>query len=68
MWLETVSDLGMANQLSKFALNLAEKATPLRDLLSKKNQWTWGDGQQQAFQEIKEELSSVPVLVLYDPE
>ena len=59
--------LGMANQLSKFTPNLAEKTKPLRDLLSKKNQWLWGDGQQQAFQEIKQELSSRPVLALYDP-
>lgn len=59
--------LGMANQLSKFTPNLAEKTKPLRDLLSKKNQWLWGDGQQQAFQEIKQELSSRPVLALYNP-
>ena len=34
--------LGMINQLSNFT-NLAQKAKPLRDLLSKKNQWTWGE-------------------------
>ena len=59
--------LGMTNQLAKFALSLAEKAKPLRDLLSKQNAWVWGESQQHAFQEIKQELSSAPVLALYDP-
>ena len=30
--------MGMVNQLSKFILYLADRAKPLRDLLSKKNQ------------------------------
>ena len=59
--------LGMINQLSKFTPNLAQKAEPLRDLLSKKNQWTWGESQRQAFEELKQQLSSQPVLALYDP-
>ena len=60
--------LGMTNQLSKFSPNLAEKTKPLRDLLSKKNQWMWGASQQEAFDALKEELSSTPVLAHYDPE
>ena len=59
--------LGMINQLSKFTPHLAAKAKPLRDLLSKKNQWTWGESQRQAFDEVKQQLSSSPVLALYDP-
>ena len=59
--------LGMTNQLAKFAPSLAEKAKPLRDLLSKQNAWVWGESQQRAFQEIKQELSSAPILALYDP-
>ena len=34
--------LGMINQQSKFSPNLADHTKPLRDLLSKKNQWSWG--------------------------
>ena len=34
--------LGMTNQLSKFSPKLAETSKPLRDLLSKKNMWSWG--------------------------
>ena len=59
--------LGMTNQLAKFAPSLAEKAKPFWDLLSKQNAWVWGESQQHAFQEIKQELSSAPVLALYDP-
>lgn len=59
--------LGMINQLSKFTPNLAQMAKPLRDLLCKKNQWTWGESQRKAFEEVKQQLSSQPVLALYDP-
>ena len=59
--------LGMANQLSKFSPGLAERTKPLRDLLSSKNTWVWGDSQQRAFKETKEALSSSEVLARYDP-
>ena len=52
---------------AKFALSLAEKAKPLRDLLSKRNAWVWGESQHHAFQEIKLELSSAPIIACYDP-
>ena len=41
--------LGMVNQHSKFSPKLAELTKPLRDLLSKKNQWMWGQKQKDAF-------------------
>ena len=59
--------LGMANQLGKFIPNLSTVTQPLRDLLQKKNQWTWGPSQQRAFDLVKDELSKTPVLALYDP-
>ena len=46
---------------------LSQKIKPLRDLLSTKNEWLWDKCQQDAFTQIKQELSSTPVLVLYDP-
>ena len=64
---ELRSFLGMVNQLGKFIPNLAEKDKALRDLLSKKNQWCWGHEQQRAFSSLKQELSTAPVLQLYDP-
>ncbi len=33
----------------------------------KKNHWGWGKAQQVAFCELKRELSSTPVLALYNP-
>ena len=59
--------LGMVNQLSKFMPHLAEMTKPLRDLLSKKNQWMWGHAQELAFSSIKDALTKSPALVLYDP-
>ena len=58
---------GMVNQLSKFSARLAHKTKSIRDLLCKGNQWTWGPEQQRAFQQIKADLTQVPVLALYDP-
>ena len=58
--------LGMINQLSKFAPDLSSKTKPLRDLLSKKNQWVWGPSQQQAFADTKADLSSPRILALYN--
>ena len=60
--------LGMTNHLSKFTPNLAETTKSLRDLLAKKNQWSWGEPQQKAFEKIKLQLSSSPVLAIYNPE
>ena len=58
--------LGMTNHLGKFLPHLAEKTRPLRDLLRKSNMWAWGPQQQQAFEQIKAELTTPPGLALYD--
>ena len=50
---EVRSFLGMINQLSKFTDHLADKTKPLRDLLSKKNSWSWGYAQDKAFKETR---------------
>lgn len=67
---KSVSDLrqflGMCNQLSKFSPDLVETTKPLRDLLSKKNQWIWDQAQRKAFQNVKSKLCSTPVLCLYN--
>lgn len=64
---ETRRFLGMLNQLSKFSPNLAEKTIPLRELLSKKRQWYWGDDQEKAFQDLKATLCSGSCLALFNP-
>ena len=69
---QNVSDvrrfLRMVNQLGRFIPHLAEKTKPLRDLLSKKNQFHWGQAQQESFNKLKDELISTPVLAHYDPQ
>ena len=58
----------MVTYLSNFSPNLSQKIKPLRnDLLSTKNEWLWENCQYNAFIQIKEELSSTPVLEPYDP-
>ena len=51
--------LGMCNQMSKFIR--------LRELLLKGTEWTWEQAQKEAFNSLKEILSTAPVLSLYDP-
>ena len=58
--------LGMVNQLGKFIPHLAEKTKGLRELLIKKNTWNWNISHQSAFERLKEELVSTPVLAHYD--
>ena len=59
--------LGMVNHVAKFIQNLAELTKPLRDLLKKEIDWIWGQLQNDAFDKIKQLLSSTPVLQHYNP-
>ena len=59
--------LGMVNQLGKFLPNLVTVTEALRVLLSSRSSWYWDQPQVHAFNEIKQMLSSSPVLSLYDP-
>ena len=47
--------ISKTNQLGKISPKLATITKPLRDLLSKQNQWTWGQSQAHAFEEVKRE-------------
>ena len=59
--------LGMVNHLAKFTPNLAEMTKPLRELLSKKNDWCWEFPQKESFAQVKKALTQSPVLALFDP-
>ena len=59
--------LGMTNQLGKFSPHLTDITKPLRELLLKDNHWYWGQSQQKAFEDIRHEISTRPVLALYNP-
>ena len=59
--------LGMANYLQRFAPNLSEVTTPLRDLLKEDNQFLWDATQERSFQKLKKTISEAPVLKFFDP-
>ena len=59
--------VGMVNQLSKFIPNCADLLHPLTVLLSKKNVWAWGPSQEEAFTTLKDKLSKLTTLTLYNP-
>ena len=57
------SFLGFANFYQCFIQNFSHTAKPLNELKSKKN-WKWEDEHQKAFDELKEKITSQPVLSL----
>ena len=59
--------ISMANQLSKFIPNCTNLLHPLTVLLSKKNVWTWGLSQEEAYTTLKDKLSKLTTLTLYNP-
>ena len=59
--------LKMVNQMEKYIPHLTSISNPLRDLLSQRNTWLWGNAQQHAFNKVKNALSSAPSLAIYDP-
>ena len=60
--------MGMVNQMNKFSPNIANLSQPLRELLSTKRMWVWTPRHKEAFQKLKEEVTSPRVLALYDVE
>ena len=61
------SFIGMINYLSKFSLRLSELAEPIRELSKDKVPFNWGPEHQQAFTQMKKEISSALVLAYYNP-
>ena len=57
----------MINQQAKFLPDLSQTTEPLRALMAKETEWTWGTPQQTAFETVKRDLTRAPVLGLYDP-
>lgn len=65
--LQTV--MGMITYLSKFAPNLANITSPLRQLLPKESGFEWDTPQAQAFQKVKDLITRTPgpLLTYFDP-
>ena len=58
--------LGMVNHLGKFSKDLSQLTKPLQELLSTRNAWNWGQAQEQAFNQVKRELTKPTILAQYD--
>ena len=59
--------VGMTKYLAKFLPDLSELSEPLRRLTHKDVEWSWTEVQTQAFENIKEAVTSAPVLKYFDP-
>ena len=59
--------LGTAGYYRQYLSNFATVAKPLTRLISKDNLWIWGTEKQTAFQRLKDDLVSAPVLRYPDP-
>lgn len=58
---------GMVTYLSKFVPHLADLTAPLRQLLRKGVSWSWTSQHERAFSDIKQAVTSTPVLQYFDP-
>jgi hypothetical protein len=63
---EVRSFLGLASYYRKFIENFAEKAGPLTDLLKKEVKFQWSEKCEDSFSQLKEALTSAPVLAYPD--
>lgn len=64
---ELQSFLGAIGYYRKFVRMFSDKAAPLTKLLQKGQPFVWAGEQEQAFQSLKEAVSSKPVLILPNP-
>ena len=61
------SFLGLINYYNRYLPNLAPVIKPLNELLEKNRKWVWFDACQKAFENVKQLITSEPVLTHYDP-
>ena len=57
---------GMVNYLARYLPRLSEVMIPFRKLTRKNTEWSWGQEQEKAFQDIKYLVTNAPVLTCYD--
>ena len=61
------SFIGMVNYLSKFSTRISELTEPIRDLCIEKVPFNWGLEHEGAFQSIKKEIATAPILAYFNP-
>ncbi len=59
--------LGMVTYLAKWIAGFSQKSAPLRALLKEDNEWQWGPEQDRSWSDLKNAISTEPVLQYYDP-
>ena len=59
--------MGLVNQLGGFTNKLSDAAEPLRSFMKPKNAFLWTPMHDNAFNEVKRILCSLPVLAPFDP-
>ena len=64
---EVQSFLGLANYYRRFISRFGHIASPLTDLTKKNETFRWTERAQEAFNRLKEAITSEPVLVMFDP-
>ncbi|CAD5223264.1 unnamed protein product [Bursaphelenchus xylophilus] len=64
---QLASFLGMVQYYSRFVKGLSALAAPLNALRKKTAKWQWGRKEKEAFEKLKERLTSTELLVHYDP-
>ena len=62
------SFLGLVNYLTRYSGRLATITAPLRELTKKDMAYIWGPEHEQAFNAVKEEVSTLGVLRYFDPQ
>ena len=60
--------LGMINFLGRYVKDLSTVLQPVTELLEKDRHWTWGPAQINSMSQVKEMLTSTPILAYFDPE
>jgi hypothetical protein len=64
---EVRSFLGLAGYFRRFILGFSEIALPLTQLTRKGTPFEWDAACERSFRNVKEKLTSAPVLVIHDP-
>ena len=59
--------LGMVNHFGKFLPDLSSLLQPLNNLLKVCSTWFWGPSQVEAFERVKQLISTAPVLAFCNP-
>ena len=59
--------LGVVNHLAKFVPHLTTVVRPIQQLVSQDVVWSWGPEEEAAAQQVKNLISTAPVLAHFDP-